>query len=174
MSCLAAARKTRPCPRAEPARFSQSCPSPTPRRPGPFPPPTSPSPRAARHSRHRGRRPSSAPAEPRSKGESRKQERGTARFFSYRLHEPSHRFRGDLGRDHVRPIELPVGHLVAFALQLRHNAAAAFIDGQDLILSPVRNEDRRFACPLPRYDDAGENPSTDVNKSPLARPIDSA
>src|SRR4029079_8993354 len=72
------------------------------------------------------------------------------------LQKPLDSLTGDLGRHPVRPIELLEFHTVSRLFQLRDQATAASVDGQDLILGAMRNKDTGSARFLDaRRDEAG-------------------
>src|SRR5262245_28078517 len=68
---------------------------------------------------------------------------------------PLERFRRDRRRHLVAAVELAERHVVAAALQIRGDAAAAAVDRQDLIRGAVRDEELRMSGGLPLGDEAG-------------------
>src|SRR6185295_6621486 len=56
---------------------------------------------------------------------------------------PRYRVLRNGGRDSMRPVELAVLHVVSLPLELRHDAAAALVDGKNLVARPVRDEHAR-------------------------------
>src|SRR5215207_11013064 len=51
----------------------------------------------------------------------------------------------DIGRDHMATLELPVAHLVAGALELGYDPAAAAVDREPSVARPVRDKEPRGA-----------------------------
>ena len=104
----------------------------------------------------------------------------TKRFLTQTVaglyHRASHwsPFARHVGRHLVAAFELAEGDVVAHRPQPRHDDPAALIDRQDLIGRPVRDEEARPAVRSALMTKPGENAATRGNRSPLARPSESA
>lgn len=63
--------------------------------------------------------------------------------------KPIHCRLGDVRRNRMGTVELMILHVMTSLLERRHKTPAAPVNGQNLILSPMRDEDTRRAMFFP-------------------------